>query len=273
MRITLNNNVEWTGDILKERMRDDEFYYGYCGKHMLSSSEIKLLHKGLKPYWYIKNSKSEPVQALRDGWLFHCSILEPEKYDQQIFVDTLTKGVKFKQAAEVHGYNNVFTRKEREDTSRLQDAFFKNEYAKSKLILAKTEEPAYGIIDGLAFRGKADVITQDGKIVDLKTTTKFKGSNIERKVDNFRRSAYELFYDVQVYIYCNLFDVSYDNFEFLVLDKDTLEIGMFTASKELYDSGKEKVHEATNIYKQVFWNKERDDILDAINNYIIKGTL
>lgn len=272
-KITLNNNVDWTKEILLERMLDDEFYYGYCGQNMLSSSEIKLLHKGLKSYWYIKNSKQESSQALRDGWLFHCSILEPEKYDKQIFVDTLTKGTAFKQAELRHGIGKVFTKKERLDTERLQDAYFKNERAKTRLINCKTEVPVAGMIDDLAFRAKADIITPKGKIVDLKTTRSLKGLNAEQKVNKFRHDAYSLGYDTQVYIYCNLFGITYKDFEFVAIDKDSLEIGIFNATLDFYNSGKRKVLEATKIYKECFYQKDKEEILDIINSYIIEGNL
>ena len=151
-------------------MDDDSFYYGHLGKHALSSSSIKLLQTSPKKYHYItKYSKNETSPALRSGWLFHTAILEPEKYSEIKFVDVQSRNTKkFKEAVEEYG--ECFTAKERNENERLIDAFFKNEQALQLITDCKTEVPAIGEIDGLPFRGKADVLGNTG-IVDLKTTT------------------------------------------------------------------------------------------------------
>ena len=41
--ITLLNGETFSEKYLLEKMKDDEFYYGYLGKNALSSSSIKLL--------------------------------------------------------------------------------------------------------------------------------------------------------------------------------------------------------------------------------------
>ena len=92
---------------------------------------------------------------------------------------------------------------------------------------------------GMPFRGKADIITKTGQIVDLKTTT---------NIENFRKSAYRLSYDLQCFIYCNLFDVSFKDFLFIALDKDTLVPKICDVSYEFYMSGEEKCERAIKEY-------------------------
>ena len=60
-----------------------------------------------------------------------------------------------------------------------------------------------------------------------------------------------------MYIYCTLFDISYKNFTFLVMDKQSKSIGVFEISKEFYNSGRRKTLDAVNIYKQYFIEKKR----------------
>ena len=113
------------------------------------------------------------------------------------------------------------------------------------------------IIDGYPFRGKADVLGRY-YICDLKTTTDIK---------NFHHSANRYSYDVQCYLYCNLFDRSYKDFKFVVIDKGSLDIGVWDCSEDFYLRGQEKVKKALEIFETYFI-----DGVD-IDNYYISGTL
>ena len=166
MSIQLLNGEKWDEQELLAKMDDDSFYYLYLGKHALSSSSIKLLQSSPKKYHYVTQYGNEESQALRDGWLFHTSILEPEVFNSQIFVDVQSKNTKkYKEALAEHG--KVFTMKEKSDAERLADAFLKNEQALQLITDCDFEVPAVGTIDDLPFRGKADVLGKHG-IVDLK---------------------------------------------------------------------------------------------------------
>ena len=89
----------------------------------------------------------------------------------------------------------MFTAKEKNDAERLADAFLRNEHAKELIRNSEFEVPAIDNVMGMPFRGKADVLASD-RIVDLKTTTDIRG---------FSYSANKYGYDVQCYLYCNLF--------------------------------------------------------------------
>ena len=80
-------------------------------------------------------------------------------------------------------------------------------------------------------------------------------------------SPYRLHYDVQVFIYCSVFNINYKNFVFLVIDKGSLDVGIFECSEEFYLSGKQKTYEAIARYKQFFI----DDV--DIDSYTLRGTL
>lgn len=232
---------------LLEKMQDDSFYYGELSKLALSSSSVKDLLDSPKTYKFKQKIEQKESQPLRDGWLFHTAILEPHVFESQIFIDVQSKNTnKYKEAVAEHG--KVFTMKEKNDAERLADAFLRTEMSLKYLGNSEFEVPAIGYVDGYPFRGKADVLgaipSYAGKrIVDLKTTNDIGG---------FHYSCKKYHYDCQVYIYCNLFNVPYQEFKFLVIDKGNLEMALAHCSEEFYLSGQAKVREAISIYKAFF---------------------
>lgn len=254
--IQLLNGEKWSKEELLKKMDDDSFYYGHLGKHALSSSSIKLLQSSPKKYHYVTKYGQSESQALRDGWLFHTSILEPDVFSSQIFVDVQSKNTKkYKEALAEHG--KVFTMKEKRDAERLADAFLKNEQALQLITKCDFEVPAVGLIDGIPFRGKADVLGKHG-IVDLKSCV---------DIRSFPYSAKKYGYDIQVYIYCQLFDVPYTEFKFAALDKGTLDIAIYDVSEDFYLEGERKTLEAIDIYRTFFIDNA------DLNSYTLRGTL
>lgn len=242
---------------LLKRMEDDTFYYGELNTLALSSSSLKQLLSSPKTYNFSLKYGSGESQALRDGWLFHTAILEPEVFAAQTFIDVQSKNTKkFKEAKAENP--RVFTMKERNDADRLVDAFYRNEHAKELITKAEFEIPAIDNVLGMPFRGKADVLATN-RIVDLKTSSS--------SVKDFHYSAQKYSYDVQCYLYCNLFKMNHKDFYFLVLDKGSLDIGIFNCSENFYFRGEEKVEKALHLYNQFFI--EGADL----DNYCLTGEL
>ena len=254
--IELLNGERFTKDEILKLMESDDFYYDYLGKAALSSSSIKLLLDSPKKYKYIMEYGSPSTQGLRDGWLFHACILEPKLFEEQIFVDVQSKNTKaYKLAKEEHG--RVFTIKEKRDAERLADAFLRNEHALQLITNCEFEVPAIGMIQGYPFRGKADVL-DSYRLCDLKTTSDLKA---------FPYAARKYGYDVQVYLYTELFNKPYEEFKFVAIDKGSLDIGIYDVSQEFYESGKAKVTKALETY-QAFFIDGAD-----LDSYCIKGIL
>ena len=254
--IQLLNGERFRHDEILELMKDDEFYYGYLGKAALSSSSIKLLLDSPKKYKYVTEYGSQESNALDAGYLFHTAILEPDVFEKQIYVDVQSKNSKaYKLAKEEHG--KVYTIKQKRDAERLADAFLRNEHALKLITNCEFEIPAIGMIQGYPFRGKADVL-DSYRVVDLKTTSDLKA---------FPYAARKYGYDVQVYIYSELFNKPYEEFKFIAIDKGSLDIGIYDVSQEFYNSGKEKVTKAISIFETFFINGA------DIDSYCIKGTL
>ena len=253
--ITLLNGETFSKKELLVKMMDDEFYYGYLGKNALSSSSIKLLLDSPKKYKYITKYGSEQTNAFALGWLFHTCILEPDVFSSQIFVDVQSKNTKaYKLAKEEHG--KVFTIKEKYQAERLADAFLRNEHALKLITDSEFEVPEIGMIGGYPFRGKADVLGKG--IIDLKTTSDLKA---------FPYASKKYGYDVQVYLYCELFNKPYEEFKFIAVDKSSCDIGIYDVSEGFYNQGKAKVLKALETFETFFINGA------DLDSYCIKGTL
>lgn len=254
--IELLNGELFRHDELLELMKNDEFYYGYLGKAALSSSSIKLLLDSPKKYKYVTEYGSQESNALDAGWLFHTAILEPDVFEKQIYVDVQSKNSKaYRLAKEEHG--KVYTIKQKRDAERLADAFLRNEHALQLITNCEFEVPAIGMIQGYPFRGKADVL-DSYRVVDLKTTSDLKA---------FPYASRKYGYDVQVYLYSELFNKPYEEFKFIAIDKGSLDIGIYDCSEEFYNSGKDKVTKALETFETFFINGA------DLDSYCIKGTL
>ena len=240
---------------LLSKMLDDDFYYGFMNKFAFSSSSIKLLLESPKTYYNVMNYGSPKSQALRDGWLFHTAVLENDVFESQIYIDVQSKNTKkYKMAKEEHG--EVFTMKEKNDAERLAEAFYRNEPAMQILTGCKTQCPGVALVQGQPFRAKADVLGKD-YVCDLKTTSNIKG---------FEHSAYNFHYDVQAYLYTEIFNTP--DFRFVVIDKGSRDIGISKpVSKEFIQSGRDKVAYALDIYERHFTQEEveLDDYYIEIN--------
>ena len=266
-QIELFDGKLYDHDWLIEQSYDDEFYYGFLGKNALSSSSVKKILDSPKTYWNLQQYGEETnSQALRDGRLIHMMILEPHRLDELVFCETTTKTTKvWKEMSAQHPKHVLYTNKEKYNAERIADAIFKNEKARELLSDSRFEIPAVGIIEGIPFRGKADILKNSGGIVDLKTTSDLK---------NFVYSArFKFSYGVQVYIYCQLFNCDYSDFDFLVIDKASCDIGVYSCTADFYNAGEEKVMYALKQYNHFFAGKEKLEVQEMLHDYYIQGEL
>jgi hypothetical protein len=264
MKIKLLDNKMYDKNMLLDNMQDDTFYYGELSKLALSSTTIKLLLDSPKKFYYVtKYGDSLDTQGIRDGRLFHTLVLEPKKFEEFHFVDVASKNTKVYKEAKAE-YGTVYTRTEKEQAEKLADQLLRNNLATSFLQGSEFEVPVIDFVDGFPFRGKADVL--GSCIIDLKTTTDIK---------NFKWSAVKYGYDVQMYLYCQLFQKQYFDFKFIVIDKGSGDIGIFDCSEEFYLQGKEKVTFALQRYREYFENKdwETTEISESLDEYVIREIL
>jgi len=236
-----------------EKLRDDEHYYGKFGKQYLSNSDISTLLTNPLAL----GEPSKPSAAFLVGGYFHTAILEPDKLKKYKVIESSTRNTKAYK--EISGGELCLLQKEVDQIELMTDKIMENDVCRG-LIRNQTveyEKPGITELEGLQWKGKADIINhEEGLVIDLKTTG---------DINKFRSSAWRYNYDSQAYIYSKLF--GYEMI-FVVIDKTTHQIGIFDCSPEFYQRGADKVQQAAEQYKLFFQNPDFDP-----NNYFINKTL
>jgi len=239
-----------------EKLKQDEHYYGEFGKQFLSNSDISTL---LKNPMLLRKDRPK-TSAMVIGGYFHTAILEPDKLEQFKIIKSTTRNTK--QYKEMSGGEICLLQHEVDKIELMREAVMDNKICRDLIHddgcgNVFHEVPAITEIFGNKWKGKADIVNHEEKlIIDLKTTS---------DIDRFRWSATKFNYDSQAYIYRLLF--GYDML-FMVIDKETLQIGLFDCSGDFYKSGMDKVRKATDAYELFY----KTDDFDS-KQYLITKTL
>jgi hypothetical protein len=240
-------------EILK-KLEQDEHYYGEYGSRFLSNSDISVL---LKNPNLLRVDKPKTTAMVIGGY-FHTAILEPDKLKSFKIVKSKTRNTKTYK--EISGGEICLLQHEVDKIELMQEAIMDNKICReliNGLGTVEYERPGVTDIDGNMWKGKADIVNHDEQLViDLKTTS---------DIDRFKWSASKFNYDSQAYIYRLLF--GYDML-FMVIDKETLQIGLFDCSSDFYKSGMDKVRKATDAYELFY----KTDDFDS-KQYLITKTL
>ena len=205
-----------------QKLRNDEDYYGDFGNQFLSNSHIsKLLKDPLRAF---EPSKQSPAFAV--GGYFHTCILEPDKLEKFKIIKSSTRNTK--EYKELSGGEICLLQREVDDILLMRDKVMANDICADLIMgtdgkLCDHEEPGLVELFGNTWKGKADIVNHEEKlIIDLKTTA---------DINKFQYSANKYNYDSQAYIYSKLFGYE---FLFIVIDKNSHQIGMFDCSPSFY---------------------------------------
>ena len=229
-------------DILK-KLSDDKHYYGSFGKKYLSSSDVGIL---LSNPLALKKEQKKTAAFLVGGY-FHTTILEPDKLKKFKVIPTTTRNTKLYK--EMSGGELCLLQHEVDMIEKMSEKMLSNKICDGLIrgTWVEYETPSIKKIGKYMWKGKCDVLNHDDQLViDLKTTA---------DINNFRRAAFRYNYDAQAYVYRKLF--GYDML-FIVIDKNTHQIGMFDCSDEFYSSGQDKVERAMEAYDLFFKSKDFD---------------
>ena len=227
------------------RLRNDEDYYGEFGQQFLSNSDISTLLKNPKD---LHNPRPNSPAFLVGGY-FHTAILEPEKLKSFKIVEATTRNTK--KYKEITNGELCLLQHEVDQIELMTQTVMDNDVCRDLiqplLKQVEYEEPRVCKIHGQMWKGKADIINHEEKLViDLKTTG---------DIDKFNWSASKYNYDSQAFIYSTLF--GYEML-FIVIDKTTHQIGLFDCSPQFYEKGEDKVRRACDAY-ELFFNTENFD--------------
>ena len=224
-------------------LEDDSNYYGDFGKKYLSNSDISTLLTN--PLALGQKMANRP--AFLVGGYSHTAILEPEKLKNFKIVEATTRNTKAYK--EISDGEMCLLKHEVDQIELMTEKMLNNEVCRDLIRSGNVEyeRPEITELEGQLWKGKADIVNHDEKlIIDLKTTA---------DITKFKYSASKYNYDSQAYIYSKLF--GYEML-FIAIDKNTHQIGIFDCSPEFYARGKDKVERAVQAY-ELFYKSEDFD--------------
>ena len=236
-----------------ERLRNDDDYYGDFGKKYLSNSDINALLNN--PLNFKKPSAPNPAFVV--GGYFHTCILEPEKLDKYKIIKSSTRNTKAYK--ELSDGDICLLEHEADQIKLMREKVLENDLFNDLIRegAVEYEKPGLQELEGLMWKGKADIINHSNQlVVDLKTTN---------NINAFASSAYKYNYDSQAYIYSKMFGYE---LVFIVIDKKTHQLGLFDCSDKFLQSGQNKVAKAVQAYNEFFVNGDGD-----FSQYYISKTL
>ena len=230
-----------------QKLKNDEDYYGEFGNQFLSNSHVgRLLRDPLRAF-----EPSKPSPAFLVGGYFHTCILEPDKLEKYKVVKSTTRNTKAYK--DVAGGELCLLQHEVDTIELMRDKVMQNDICADLIMGRKDidrveyEVPMITELFGNKWKGKADIVNHEEKlIIDLKTTA---------DIEKFQWSANKYNYDSQAYIYSKLFGYE---FLFIVIDKNSHQIGMFDCSPQFYERGEEKVRKASEAYDLFYKTKDFD---------------
>ena len=223
-----------------EKLKSDENYYGEFGKQFLSNSDIRTLLTNPLAL----GVQSKPSPAFLVGGYFHTAILEPDKLKKYKVIESSTRNTKHYK--EMSGGELCLLQHEVDQIELMTQKILENDVCRGliKGIDVEYEKPGLAELEGALWKGKADIVNHDEKlIIDLKTT---------KDINAFKWSANRFNYDSQAYIYSKLFGYE---FVFIVIDKETHQIAVMDRSPDFYSSGADKVKRAVEAY-DLFYKTE-----------------
>mgnify|MGYP003625849019 FL=1 len=224
-------------------LEDDSNYYGDFGKKYLSNSDISTLLTN--PLALGQKMANRP--AFLVGGYFHTAILEPDKLKNFKIVEATTRNTKAYK--EISDGEMCLLKHEVDQIELMTEKMLSNEVCRDLIRSGNVEyeRPEITELEGQLWKGKADIVNHDEKlIIDLKTTA---------DITKFKYSASKYNYDSQAYIYSKLF--GYEML-FIAIDKNTHQIGIFDCSPEFYARGEDKVKRAVEAY-ELFYKSEDFD--------------
>ena len=235
-------------------LNDDAHYYGMEGKKYLSNSDIDALLNDPKSF----KKQKEKTPEMLNGSYFHASLLEPHKLDTfPVYEGTSRNNKGYKE--QVPEGEIWLLSSEKNKLDELVESVKKNIILWDMIYddsVIGYEVAATGVIGGLPWKGKADIVKGD-VLYDIKTTS---------KISEFKFSARKYNYDSQAWIYNQLFGKP---LVFITVEKDTGRVGVFECSDEFLDRGREKVMMAVEAYNKFYGESKTDDPESFIINEVL----
>ena len=188
-------------------------------------------------------SSSFDSDALRMGRLVHQAVLEPQEYKAVVFAgDRRTKAGKAEYAELIESGAEIVSASEAAIIQGIVDAVRADSVAEGIISGAKSiEEPCFWTDEesGAECKGKADIVSPDGFIWDLKTTSK--------PASEFKYTLNRWDYDRQAAFYMDGFKAP--GFGWIVVEKSApYGVRVYRASGETISRGRDKYKPLAAVY-------------------------
>jgi exodeoxyribonuclease VIII len=212
----------------------------------LSYSSIKQFGKSPNHFLQYINREQVTTPAMIKGTAFHCLVLESEKFRADYAVapkvDRRTKAGKETWAnfsSENEG-KEVITQQDWNDISEMAKAFYNYEHS-SSLLSMDVEQHIEGKIQGIDFRGYADIVG-DNYIADLKSCQ-------DASPDKFIRDAFNMDYHLQAAIYLEL--TGKERYYIIAVESSApYNVAVYEMSFEMITAGRKKLYELIEKFKE-----------------------
>lgn len=173
-----------------------ESWESYLDRPGLRWSEIsRYEHGAAYAHAYETAQELAETRAMLQGRRIHSAVLEPETWHPLVY-DGERRGKKWQEFLAANEKADIYTVSEVEDVTNIASAVWVHPAAAECLRGATTEVTLTGDLLGVPIKGRADAITRDGVVIDLKTAAGSIGYN--RAVSIIRSRLYH----AQLAFYC-----------------------------------------------------------------------
>jgi hypothetical protein len=224
----------------------------------ISKHGLDLIRHAPALYLHNKEHPQETTPAMRWGTLAHTAILEPDKFESEVYTlppcDRRTKEGKaiYEQAMQEANGRTLITLDEARQLDGMRDALYADKSCRDSLSdIEHTEASLYWIdkYEDVQCRARMDVIRKDGTVIDYKTTDNAHPKAFLRDVLNFR-------YHVQAAFYLDaLRAVTGQEGQFLLIaqeKKPPYLSCVYVVGDDLIKRGRCEYQEDLAMYKQCF---------------------
>ena len=230
----------------------------YHRAHGVSKSGLDLIDRSPGHFRYSAPRKS--TRAMEIGTAIHTAILEPERFAREYMLlkeVTDRRSSEYKQAVKVYGSEYVLTASEADKVAGMQESVYANPHARKLLesdgwseMSGFAEDPETGIL----CRHRADRLTADGVMLDVKKTQDARSWPFSKSIDNYRYHVQAAFYADQ---YEWIIGDRLDAFMFLAIEEEMPHgVKLYRLDEETLRQGRLEYRENLNTYAQC---KERGE--------------
>lgn len=230
-----------------DKLQDDDYYFGEEGAKFLSKSKVKTLIKDPSGLFDV----SEKTIEMHLGTYLHQLLIEPSLAGvDHVYAgkSRKNKGYQELKAELIAGgeENPMIALQDEVDViERLAEKIKVHPYMSEQIFSFGNRYEVANIteVHGILVKGKTDVLTE-AQNIDIKTTG---------DISRFKWSAKDFYYDVQAFLYRELFGKP---MTFFVACKKTEALGVFTCSEDFYRNGERRFLKAVENYRKYYINKE-----------------